>query len=215
MRFLLFPYVLKLVPLPYNRVGRLPEVAVFSVRVADGERGFLHKDTLAYLFFGVFGCSRDYLDAARLLIEDSYGPIDPQGVSEVFEFPDAASYKASMGTGLSRQFFVCEKRVEQDCLVVAKHRAIEMERSIRQQRPAEVERPVNIDPGIINDCRIILASTKDYSHRIYRGEGIWEEITLMYRDGAYRSLPWTYRDFNNPGYHAFFEAFRDRVVAEL
>ena len=37
----------------------------------------------------------------------------------------------------------------------------------------------------------------------------------MYRDGAYRSLPWTYRDFKNPGYHAFFEIFRDRVVAEL
>ena len=188
---------------------------MFSVRVEDGERGFLHKDTLAYLFFGVFGCSREYLDAARLLIEDSYGPIDPRGVSEVFDFPDAASYKASMGTGLSRQFFVCEKRVEQDCLAAVKHSAIEMERCITQQSPAEVERPVNIDPGIINDCRIILASTKDYSHRIYRGGGIWEEITLMYREGAYRSLPWTYRDFKNPGYHAFFEVFRDRVLAEL
>ena len=191
------------------------EFVSFPGRAAVGERGFLHKDTLAYLFFGVFGCSREYLDAARLLIEDSYGPIDPQGVSEVFDFPDAASYKASMGTGLCRQFFVCEKRVEQDSLVAAKHSAIEMERRIRQESPAAVERPVNIDPGLINDCRIILGSTKDYSHRIYRGEGIWEEITLMYRDGAYRSLPWTYRDFKNPGYHAFFEVFRDRVLAEL
>ena len=84
----------------------------------------MHKDTLAYLFFGVFGCSRDTLDAARLLIEEGYGPIDPQGVSEVFDFPDAESYKASMGTDLSRQFFVCEKRVEQDCLVEVKHSAI-------------------------------------------------------------------------------------------
>ena len=98
---------------------------------------------------------------------------------------------------------------------LVKRDAIEMEERITRERTAPVERPVNIDPGLINDCRIILASTKDYSHRLYRGDGIWEEITLMYRDGAYGSLPWTYRDFTNPGYHEFFEVFRDRVIAEL
>lgn len=175
----------------------------------------MRQDTLAYLFFGVFGCSEAYLDAARDLVEQEYGPLDPLGISEVFDFPDAESYRSSMGTGLKRQFFICEERRRQDCLADIKRGAIELEKRITVERPAAVERPVNIDPGIINDCRIILASTKDYSHRIYRGDGIWEEITLMYTDGAYRSLPWTYRDFKNPGYHKFFEVFRNRVIAEL
>ena len=175
----------------------------------------MHRDTLAYLFFGVFAHSEDYLAAARALVEDEYGPLDSQGGSEIFDFPDAASYRDSMGTGLKRQFFVCRERRRQDCLASVKRDAIEMEERITRERTAPVERPVNIDPGLINDCRIILASTKDYSHRLYRGDGIWEEITLMYRDGAYGSLPWTYRDFTNPGYHEFFEVFRDRVIAEL
>jgi hypothetical protein len=175
----------------------------------------LRQDTLAYLFFGAFGCSESYLADVRELIEREYGPLDSHGVSQVFDFPDAQSYRDTMGTGLKRQFFVCEERHPQDCLAEVKHGAIELEKRITAKRPAAVERPINIDPGIINDCRIILASTKDYSHRIYRGGGIWEEITLMYRDGAYRSLPWTYRDFTNPGYHEFFEIFRDRVIQEL
>tara|TARA_B100000809_G_scaffold123053_1_gene121062 strand:- start:84 stop:611 length:528 start_codon:yes stop_codon:yes gene_type:complete len=175
----------------------------------------LRQDTLAYLFFGAFGCSEAYLDDVRELVEREYGPLDSLGVSQVFDFPDAQSYRDTMGTGLKRQFFVCEERHPQDCLAEVKHGAIELEKRITARRPAAVERPINIDPGIINDCRIILASTKDYSHRIYRGGGIWEEITLLYRDGAYRSLPWTYRDFTNPGYHEFFEVFRDRVIKEL
>ena len=43
---------------------------------------------------------------------------------------------------------------------------------------------VNVDPGIINDCRIILASTSDHAHRIYRGDGVWEEVTLVSDGGA-------------------------------
>ena len=207
--------VLKQGRLPYN--GSLPVAGglPFSARSDGRRKGILRQDTLAYLFFGVFGCGPEYLDAARSLVEEEYGPLDPEGISEVFDFPDAASYKASMGTGLKRQFFVCEKRVEQDCLAPVKRSAIEMEKRITRQKPAGVARPVNIDPGLINDCRVILASTKDYSHRIYRADGIWEEITLMYRDGAYGTLPWTYRDFRNPGYHEFFEVFRNRVIAEL
>ena len=175
----------------------------------------LRQDTLAYLFFGAFGCDQAYLDDARALVEQEYGPLDARGISEVFDFPDAESYRETMGTGLKRQFFVCEERREQGCLGEVKRGAIELEKQIIAKRPGPVDRPINIDPGIINDCRIILASTKDYSHRIYRGAGIWEEITLMYRDGAYRELPWTYRDFKNPGYHEFFEVFRNRVIAEL
>jgi hypothetical protein len=79
--------------------------------------------------------------------------------------------------------------------------------------PFPVARPINIDPGILNDCRIILASTTDFSHRIYRGEGIWEEVTLQFERGAYRSLPWTYPDFRALTYHPFLLALREDLLS--
>ena len=78
-----------------------------------------------------------------------------------------------------------------------------------------VPRPVNIDPGLVNDCRVILASTKDYAHRIYRGGGVWEEITLIYRHGAYETLPWTYPDFRQVAYHRFFAGFRKELLERI
>ena len=113
-----------------------------------------------------------------------------------------------MGTGLSRQFFVCEKRVEQDCLVAAKHRAIEMERSIRQQSSAEVERPVNIDPGYLTLTKFVLASAKDRAHRLYLADGIFAEECLYYLDGGWRARPWTYPDYQRPDVQAFLEEVR-------
>ena len=113
-----------------------------------------------------------------------------------------------MGSNLRRKFFVLDALWPQDGLASVKHHTGEMEELILQSGEYPVERPVNIDPGILNDCRIVLASTKDYAHRLYRGDGIWEEITLCFKKGEYCSLPWTYPDFRAPEYHAFFKPFR-------
>jgi hypothetical protein len=167
----------------------------------------------AFLFFGVFTGFPPLLDAAKQLIVKRYGPLHPRGESAVFPFPETRAYGRTMGAGLVRQFFVVEKLWPQDGLAGVKHASLEMEAVVSGESDFPVERPINIDPGIINDCRIVLASTKDYAHRLYRGDGIWEEITLFYEKGAYRSHPWTYRDFGAPTYHTFFLAFRDELLA--
>jgi hypothetical protein len=122
-----------------------------------------------------------------------------------------------MGSQLQRKFFVLEKRWPQDGLARVKHDAMALEDEIlaRWCQSTGLQRPVNIDPGLINDCRIILATTKDYAHRLYRGDGIWEEISLVFRGGRYRELPWTYPDFKNIRYHEFFEQFREEILDEI
>ena len=172
----------------------------------------LREASPAYLFFGAFGASEDALDATRDLVVKRYGALHPRGESPVFPFPDTKTYSPTMGTDLVRRFWVLEKLWPQDGLAPVKRAAVDMEEQIRQAFPDGVARPVNIDPGIINDCRVILATTKDYAHRIYRGNGVWEEITLVYRHGAYDKMPWTYRDFLNPEYHRFFEIFREELI---
>jgi hypothetical protein len=45
-------------------------------------------------------------------------------------------------------------------------------------------RPVNLDPGFIEPSKLILASTKNFSHRIYIGNKMYAEVTLMYEKGS-------------------------------
>lgn len=69
-------------------------------------------------------------------------------------------------------------------------------------------RRVNLDPGYLDAARVVLASTKDHAHRIFLGRGIYGEVTLLYRNGAFQPLPWTYPDYREAGTLAFMEAVR-------
>ena len=169
----------------------------------------------AFLFFGVITGFEEAFARVRGLIEAQCGSLRPEGVSAAYPFPETRTYARTMGPGLRRKFFVVDRPWPQDRLAQVKLAAIEMEEEVRRGGSFPVERPVNVDPGLLNDCRIVLASTKDYSHRIYRGSGIWEEVTLMYQDGGWKPLPWTYPDFRSPAYHEFFAGLRERLLAAM
>ena len=59
------------------------------------------------------------------------------------------------------------------------------------------KRRINLDPGYLTLSKIVLASTKDYSHRIYLGKGIYAETTLIYKGGIYTPHLFTYRDYQD------------------
>lgn len=166
------------------------------------------------LFVGVF-TAFDLFDWVRDELERSLGTLAPDLESPVFPFPDTRTYSRTMGTDLRRKFFFLAEPFPQDGLASIKHHTLEIERTACDLEDWPVTRPINIDPGLLNDCRIILASTKDYSHRIYRGKGIWEEVTLVFEKGEFRPLPWTYPDFRQTTYHEFFRGARNRHLEYL
>jgi|SoiMethySBSTD1v2_1073268.scaffolds.fasta_scaffold250106_1 hypothetical protein len=183
---------------------------------------------LAYLFFGAFSGFPPTLERLRKRIEADFGRIHERGVSPPYPFPETAAYARSMGRCLERRFFVLEKLWPQDGLAAVKRWAIRVEAEIAASGPDDehpeaaagaeprqwpVARPVNIDPGLLDGSRILLASTRFRPHRIYRGDGIWEEVTLRHDGAEWKALPWTYPDFAAPTYHAFFEPFR-RLLSE-
>jgi len=166
----------------------------------------------AFLFFGIITGFRDLFDGVRERIVVEFGDLHPRGESPIYPFPSTRTYEDSMGPKLERMFFVLGEPWPEDGLAAVKLAALAIEDEVARAGRHPVERPVNIDPGLINDCRIILASTKDYAHRIYRDSGVWEEITLFFADGAYRTHPWTYPDFRCPDYHGFFLPFREEIL---
>ena len=71
-------------------------------------------------------------------------------------------------------------------------------------------RRVNIDPGLLNLSRIVLPTTKDYSHRVYLGRGIFAEVPLVYREGAFRQNGFfSYADYTAPEALAMFASMRE------
>lgn len=54
---------------------------------------------------------------------------------------------------------------------------------------------VNIDIGFLTLENFVLATTKNYSHRIFIGQNIFADLTYHFHQGEFRSLPWTYPDY--------------------
>ena len=76
-------------------------------------------------------------------------------------------------------------------------------------------RNVNIDPGYLLLSRFVLATGKDFSHRIYIGRGIYAEVTLMFKKGEFHTLAWTYPDYASAEMTDFLLSVRRGYVADL
>jgi hypothetical protein len=78
-----------------------------------------------------------------------------------------------------------------------------------------VQRPVNLDPGYLEQSKIVLASTKNFFHRILISRGIYAEVTLHYQGKRWNSFPWTFPDYDSEKYHPFFTALRENYRRQL
>ena len=68
----------------------------------------------------------------------------------------------------------------------------------------EGKRIINIDPGYLATEKVVVASTKNFTHRIYIGKGIYGDLQLMRQKGVYAAMPWTYPDYIRPEAQDFF-----------
>lgn len=122
-------------------------------------------------------------------LEEAFGPMD--FTSDMRPWEHTAYYESEMGPHLRRLFVSFAHPIFPGDLVHAKLECNAME----ERLSGGPKRRVNIDPGTLSLSNLILASTKNHAHRIYLSDGIYGEVTLIYREGAYRTLPWTYPDY--------------------
>jgi hypothetical protein len=76
-------------------------------------------------------------------------------------------------------------------------------------------RAVNLDPGYLAKERLVLATGKNYSHRLYLEQGIYGDLTLTYGRGGFRPLPWSYPDYARGEMPAFLELVRRKYLWQL
>ncbi|MBI3940674.1 MAG: DUF4416 family protein [Acidobacteria bacterium] len=114
-------------------------------------------------------------------------------------------YEREMGVGLQKRFISFQRPVPMDQLAQYKREAQALENKL-QQEPGK--RLFNIDPGLVTSYSVILSTSKNHAHRIYLREGVFAEVTLIFREGRYYPLPWTYPDYQSPAALDFFKRAR-------
>jgi uncharacterized protein DUF4416 len=161
------------------------------------------------------------LDWARRRASETWGPIAL--ASEPFDFQETAYYEPTMGPDLKKVFWVFEHGFDPAGLAQAKlltnaweHEIATAVRSGPFESPGTITdvRPLNLDPGYLTVAKLVLASTKDHTHRIYLRDGIYAEITLFYRHGRWEHHEWTFPDYRRADYQAFFTRCRDWLKAQ-
>lgn len=173
--------------------------------------GMTRKTRPAKLILGMISQDIRFFDIAKDKTERRFGTIDCE--SEIFAFDQTGYYEKEMGTCLKRKFLSFKKLINADRIAKIKSFTNKLEKITRGSKLSG--RKINLDPGYITDAKLVLATTKDYYHRIYLGKGIFGEVTLCFKEGSFRDFPWTYPDYRKLGYINFFNEVRKIYLEQI
>ncbi len=143
-------------------------------------------------------------------LEKEFGPVDM--ISRWFDFPYTGYYEKEMGSPLFRKVVVFKSLIHQEDLARIKEKT----NAAEQGSSIGGKRRINLDPGYLLSSRFILATGKDYAHRIYIGRRIYADLALMYvKNQGFRALEWTYPDYASPEMTGFLTKVRNKYRLDL
>ena len=163
----------------------------------------------AKLVIGLFLQEKDLIPPVVEDLKSILGDLDQ--VSAWFDFDFTSYYAPEMGEPLFRRMVTFKGLIGQHTLASVKRRTNAIEANYAHNG----KRRVNIDPGYMLAERFVLATGKNFTHRIYIGGGIYADLTLIFQNGAFRTLPWTYPDYADKRLQAFLISVRNRYLFEV
>lgn len=164
------------------------------------------------LICGIISSKEDHFLAAEEKLAGLYGPVDTR--SPRFPFNLTHYYEREMGSGLRRSFLSFSRLIDPSLLSDIKVRTNGLETEIRNEF-RESLRIVNLDPGYLTPAALIMATAKDFSHRIPLRHGVYGHLEFLFSRTGIRRLDWTYPDFADTGYQSYFLEVRKIYLAEL
>ena len=173
----------------------------------------LKKPEPVKLIIGIFAANKAALQSAAQAVIAEFGKAD--FISDIWPFNMTGYYKAEAGDSIVKQFVSIEKLIHPSKLAKIKHRTNRLEKKLAKALKMSLPRPVNLDPGIIEPSKLILATTKNFSHRIYIGRKMYAELTLTFDKGRWKSYDYTFADHKQQCYHDFFSKVRTKLVEQL
>jgi hypothetical protein len=161
------------------------------------------------LFSGIFSADFEAIGEVIETLVSRFGRADWKSPPMMFD--RTRYYEKEMGWPLHRRFVAFERLIPPESLVDVKLVTNEIENA----HSVFGRRRFNIDPGYICAERLVLATGKNYVHRIYLGRGIYADLTLVFSRGEFKTMNWTYPDYTTPSMIALFNDLRALYMAQL
>lgn len=167
--------------------------------------GTPHPPEKALLFMAILFARKEVIDSSLPILGEHFGNI-------LIESPESAwshshYYDRELGTPVFRRFIFFSSLFDASTLPEIKLETNRLEDAFSENG----KRRINIDPGYITSSKVVLASAKDYSHRLYLGKGIYGEVALYYQGNKFNPMPYTYQDYREPKGLDLFEKARKEL----
>ena len=143
-------------------------------------------------------------------LEEIFSSVDSKSFQYLFDqFTDY--YQHEMGSSLQK-FIISFQSLEQAELLPEKKLSTNQLENIP---PGNTGRTVNIDPGYICAAKMVLATTKDYDHRLFLKDGIFGDVHYRFQGGQFKINDWTYPDYKQQELIEYFEELRQTYLNQL
>jgi hypothetical protein len=172
--------------------------------------GQIKEPSPAKLFMSLFTSEDALIQQGVAVFRPLFGEIDFVSGRLPFHFTDY--YHEEMGGCLFRHFITFERLISRELLSEIKQTTNRIEGQFADDQG---HRRLNIDPGYLSLEHVILATTKSYTHRPYLRDGIYADLTLIYRKKSYQPLEWTYPDYRQTEVIELFNQFRIKYQEDL
>jgi hypothetical protein len=171
--------------------------------------GKIYHNPAVKLIVGLIFKNKDYLDKTKRLLIKRFGCIDFE--SPVLDFNFTEYYKNEFGSGLKRVFISFKRLIPPQNISDIKILTNKFENKLSLKG----KRNINIDPGYLDMAKLVLATTKDFAHRIYLSKGIYAEVTLTFQNNTFKHKDWTYPDYRTPAYIDILNSIRGIYAKQI
>jgi len=130
------------------------------------------------------------------------GPIMAKTQPHPFDY--SSYYTSEMGPNLLKYYLVFGGTIKPMDIVRTKHETSRLEWDLAERNTPDIRRSVNIDPGYFTHAQLVLATHKNYAHRVSLGQGVFAELTYLIQGKEWTTFPWTYPDYRRPETQQFF-----------
>lgn len=142
------------------------------------------------LFLGIMYHDETLRDEALNTFKEKHGEVlatcEPLNFSEFSGY-----YDKEIGGTVWKEYFLFETMIDREELASIKTFTNELELTFASGD----SRPINLDPGYLCADKFVLASAKDFAHRLYIGKGIFAEVTLHFKQDKVKFFSWSYKDY--------------------
>lgn len=149
------------------------------------------------------------IERVKGVIESLLGPEILK--TEIFPFTHTDYYDSKMFLPLYK-YFASYNIIETPAnLALYKRILVDVEKAFSKNN----KRTINIDIGYLALEKIVVASTKNFSHRIYLRDGVYGDLQFIRFNNTYKPLDWTFPDYKQNFVLKFFESMRNFLLEQI